>query len=128
MYEDPEDLDTPIAESTLKVLNNPKKGNKNNPKSSSEADYLKPAAKRNPELDRRKDGTHIDFSLVLPMFANLKELTMVYEMVETGLNWEDRLFKFTDKDCLTLAKGCSYMIIIWTHAANRALNFDCQCS
>jgi hypothetical protein len=53
----------------------------------------------------RTSSSHIDFGLILPKFTNLKVLTLVYEMAETGLDWEARFFKFTDEDCLNLAVG-----------------------
>jgi len=32
-------------------------------------------------------------------------LSIIYEMAETGLDWEARFFDFTDKDCEILAKS-----------------------
>lgn len=56
------------------------------------------------ELDP-KSSDHIDFGLILSKFTNLKILSIVYEMQDTGLDWEQRFFIFTDNDCLTLANG-----------------------
>lgn len=107
MFNDPDDEGVAISEETYKSLTNKKKKkpNKNDPpRSTLEADYIRPVEKRNPEMDRQ-DPSHLDFSLILPLFTNLKEMTIVYEMVETGLDWEERYFKFTDKDCLNIAKA-----------------------
>lgn len=109
MFQDPDDEGVSVSEETVKSLTskkkNKKKANKDDPpKSTDEKDYIIPPEKRNPEMDRQ-DSSHLDFSLILPMFTNLKEMTVIYQMVETGLDWEDRYFKFSDTDCLNLAKG-----------------------
>jgi hypothetical protein len=48
---------------------------------------------------------HLDFGLILPKFTSLNVLSLVYELQEVGLDWEQRMFMFTDVDCLSLANG-----------------------
>lgn len=106
MFKDPDDGGVAIPEATVKALAKAKtkKKKKSGGETKPEKDYIITEEKRNPLMDRQ-DPSHLDFSLVFPLFKNLKELTIVVEMVETGLDWESRYFKFTDKDCLSLANG-----------------------
>lgn len=53
----------------------------------------------------RTSSDHFDFGLILSKFTSLKVLSLVYELQETGLDWEPRLFVFTDVDCINLANG-----------------------
>lgn len=56
------------------------------------------------ELDR-DSSDHVNFCYIIPKFTNLKVVSLVYELQEMGLEWEPRLFEFTNNDCLNLANG-----------------------
>lgn len=58
-----------------------------------------------PSATNESVNDHIDFSEVLPVLTNLQELRVTYQVKNCGMNFEWRLFDFTENDCTRLAKG-----------------------
>ncbi|XP_035709352.1 dynein regulatory complex subunit 5 [Folsomia candida] len=75
----------------------------------------------------RTSSDHFDFGLILSKFTSLKVLSLVYELQETGLDWEPRLFVFTDVDCINLANALAQTPSIETFELLRSHLNDEQC-
>jgi len=58
-----------------------------------------------PSATNETINDHIDFSEILPILTNLEELKLTYQVKNCGMNFEWRLFDFTENDCTRLAKG-----------------------
>ena len=52
-----------------------------------------------------RDNSHIDLSLIVSRLHCLHKISIIYEMQEMDMDWEERYFCFTDRDVEYLAKG-----------------------
>jgi len=58
-----------------------------------------------PSATNDQNNDHLMFEKVLPYLKNLKSLKLSYQVKNCGMNFEWRLFEFTENDCHSLSKG-----------------------
>lgn len=58
-----------------------------------------------PSATNDQNNDHLNFEKVLPHLKNLESLKLSYQVKNCGMNFEWRLFEFTENDCHTLSKG-----------------------
>lgn len=70
--------------------------------------YMAPKEER--ERPEVADGTnapreHLDLSLIIPKLKHMHKLSIMFKMVDMGLDYDPKSFKFTWMDCENMAKG-----------------------
>lgn len=58
-----------------------------------------------PSATNDQVNDHLQFDRILPHLTNLKSLKLSYQVKNCGMNFEWRLFDFTENDCHSLSKG-----------------------
>lgn len=58
-----------------------------------------------PSATNDQNNDHLNFEKILPHLTNLQSLKLTYQVKNCGMNFEWRLFDFTENDCHTLSKG-----------------------
>jgi len=58
-----------------------------------------------PSATNDQCNDHLNFEKVLPHLQKLKSLQLSYQVKNCGMNFEWRLFEFTETDCHSLSKG-----------------------
>ena len=57
------------------------------------------------EIDMTTPANHLDFSIVLPLFPNLEELILCFQVKKCGIDFRWNMFGLTEKDADNIAQG-----------------------
>ncbi|OAF71065.1 T-complex-associated testis-expressed protein 1 [Intoshia linei] len=97
-----EQLLCPI-ESAVKNNDNLSKDKKESGKNTESKDNIESESDSDSNEETMKD--HLDFGLILPKLSNLTHLSIEYRVKHCGMNFTWSFFKFTQRDCMQLARA-----------------------